>query len=399
MARKSINFKLILLIEVLVFSASIALSGCAKNETDDAQETASESVMQYESSLESLSVPEQTSQSGQSDQTSQIGQSETALQEQPAQPKDNELPGATLSSDTGQQQPGPDGELIIPRYSGSPTAEINNGVPFFTAEELQSGREHFISLSDLDSLGRCGAAMMSADKTHMATEQRGEIGHIKPTGWRQAKYDMSVTGMDSPYLYNRCHLLAYSISGILDDERNLITGTRYMNINGMLNPVEERIIQTLERHPDLHILYRVTPYFTGNNLLSDGVLMEARSVEDDGKAIRLCAFAYNVEPGVDIDYSTGYSTGPEFTGTESAPTQALEYDAGNAENTGAGNGAEPYEASVGTIYVLNTNSKKIHLPSCESVQDTAAKNRKETDKTLEELISEGYSPCKRCLGN
>lgn len=398
MARNSNKFSLILLAELLIFSVSIVLSGCAKNETDDAQEVASESVMQYESSPESLSVPEQTSQSGQSDQTSQIGQSETALQEQPAQPQDNELPG-TSSSDTGQQQLGPDGELIIPRYSGSPTAEINNGIPFFTAEELQSGREHFISLSDLDPLGRCGAAMMSADKTHMATEQRGEIGHIKPTGWRQAKYDMSVTGMDSPYLYNRGHLLAYSISGILDDERNLITGTRYMNINGMLNPVEERIIQTLERHPDLHILYRVTPYFTGNNLLSDGVLMEARSVEDDGKAIRLCTFAYNVEPGVDIDYSTGYSTGPEFTGTGSTPTQALEYDIGNAGNAGVGNETEPYEASAGTTYVLNTNSKKIHLPSCESVQDTAAKNRKETDKTLEELIREGYSSCKRCLGS
>lgn len=398
MARNSNKFSLILLAELLIFSVSIVLSGCAKNETDDAQEVASESVMQYESSPESLSVPEQTSQSGQSDQTSQIGQSETALQEQPAQPQDNELPG-TSSSDTGQQQPGPDGEFIIPRYSGSPTAEINNGVPFFTAEELQSGREHFISLSDLDPLGRCGVAMMSADKAHMATEQRGEIGHIKPTGWRQAKYDMSVTGMDSPYLYNRCHLLAYSISGILDDERNLITGTRYMNINGMLNPVEERMIQTFERHPDLHILYRVTPYFTGDNLLSDGVLMEARSVEDDGKAIRLCTFAYNVEPGVDIDYSTGYSTGPEFTGTESAPVQALEYDIGNAGNAGVGNETEPYEASAGTAYVLNTNSKKIHLPSCESVQDTAAKNRKETDKTLEELIREGYSPCKRCLGS
>lgn len=398
MARKSINFKLILLIEVLVFSASIALSGCAKNETDDTKDTASESVLQYEPSPESLSVLEQTSQSGQSDLSGQTGQSELSLQEQSAQPQDNELPGATLLSDTGQQ-PGPDGELIIPRYSGSPTAEINNGIPFFTAEEIQSGREHFISLSNLDPLGRCGAAMMSADKAHMATEQRGEIGHIKPTGWHQTKYDMSVTGMDSPYLYNRCHLLAYSISGILDDERNLITGTRYMNINGMLNPVEERILQTLERHPDIHILYRVTPYFTGDNLLSDGVLMEARSVEDDGKAIRLCTFAYNVEPGVDIDYSTGYSTGPEFTGTENAPVQALEYDTGNAGNTGAENGTEPYEASAGTTYVLNTNSKKIHLPSCESVQDTAAKNRRETDRTLEDLISEGYSPCNRCLGN
>ena len=198
----------------------------------------------------------------------------------------------------GSESPGMD----VPAFSGSPYVEINGNVPYFTEEDKAGST--FESYSDLDSLGRCGVAYACVSRELMPTEERGQIGHIKPTGWVQAKYE-GVVDSKPPYLYNRCHLIAYCLTAENDNEKNLITGTRYMNVEGML-PFEEKVARYLDQN-DSHVLYRVTPDFRGDNLLATGVLIEAYSIEDQGKGIQFCVYCYNVQPGVEIDYRTGES--------------------------------------------------------------------------------------------
>ena len=191
-------------------------------------------------------------------------------------------------------------ELSIPEYSGLPYVEVNNNIPYFTEDEYTT--EAFEEYSDLDILGRCGVAYASVSRELMPTGKRGRISHIKPTGWEQAKYE-GIVDSDPPYLYNRCHLIAYCLTAENDNEENLITGTHYMNEEGML-PFEEMVAKYLDKH-DNHVLYRVTPVFEGNNLLASGVLMEAYSVEDKGRGIEFCVYVYNVQPGIEIDYRNG----------------------------------------------------------------------------------------------
>lgn len=190
--------------------------------------------------------------------------------------------------------------LEIPVYSGKPYTEINNNVPFFTEKDITS--ESFEKYRPLDELGRCGVAFACVGRDMMPTEERQSIGNIKPTGWNQAKYE-GIIDSKPPYLYNRCHLIAYCLTAENSNEKNLITGTRYMNVKGML-PFEEKVAKYLNDH-DNHVLYRATPIFEDNNLLASGVLLEAYSVEDNGKGICFCVFCYNVQPGIDINYSTG----------------------------------------------------------------------------------------------
>ncbi len=190
--------------------------------------------------------------------------------------------------------------LNIPAYSGMPYALVNDNKPFFSDADLST--DSFESYSELDALGRCGPAYANVGRDLMPTKERGEIGSIKPTGWVQAKYK-GIIPSNPPYLYNRCHLIAYCLTSENANERNLITGTRYLNIDGML-PFEEMVAKYLDEN-DNHVLYRVTPVFDGNNLLADGVLMEAYSVEDSGKGVCFCVFCYNVQPGIKIDYRTG----------------------------------------------------------------------------------------------
>lgn len=189
--------------------------------------------------------------------------------------------------------------LNVPEYAGEPYVHINGNIPFF--DDVIT-TDSFETYSELDYLGRCGVAFANVNRELMPTEPRGEIGSIKPTGWNQAKYD-GVVDSKPPYLYNRCHLIAYCLTAENANEKNLITGTRYMNIEGML-PFEEQVAKYLDKN-DNHVLYRVTPVFYGNNLLANGVLMEAYSVEDNGEGICFCVFCYNVQPGVLIDYKTG----------------------------------------------------------------------------------------------
>ena len=192
--------------------------------------------------------------------------------------------------------------LKIPEYSGQAYAEINGNIPFFDEEDKTT--RSFESYSELDSLGRCGVAYANVSRELMPTEDRGEIGRIKPSGWQQAKYE-GIVNSSPPYLYNRCHLIAYCLTAENANEKNLITGTRYMNVEGML-PFEEAVARYLDRN-DNHVLYRVTPIFEGNNLVASGVLVEAYSVEDEGAGICFCVYCYNVQPGVKIDYKTGES--------------------------------------------------------------------------------------------
>lgn len=247
----------------------------------------------------------------------------------------------------------------IPEYSGEPYVTIHDNVPFFSEEELTT--DSFETYSELDDLGRCGTAYANICEEIMPTEKRGKIGMIKPSGWHTVKY----TGIDGNYLYNRCHLIGYQLSAENANEKNLITGTRYLNVTGML-PFEN-IVADYVNETGNHVLYRVTPIYNQENLVADGVLMEAQSVENDDLAF--CVYCYNVQPGIEIDYHTGDSKSSE-TGQPSKTSENL--------------------------YVLNRNTKKFHRPDCSSVQDIKPKNKQEFSGNTEALIQQGYSPCKNC---
>ncbi len=203
----------------------------------------------------------------------------------------------------------------IPAYSGSPYVVVNGNTPYFSAADLKNAASSYEIYSDLDSKGRCGACAASVGKDIMPTEQRGEIGSVKPSGWSQAKYAGLV---DGNYLYNRCHLIGYQLTGENANERNLITGTRYLNVDGML-PFENMVADYVKETGN-HVLYRVVPIFEGNNLLASGVLMEAKSVEDNGEGILFCVFCYNIQPGVTIDYGDGSSRLAQEVNNTPTPT-------------------------------------------------------------------------------
>ena len=280
----------------------------------------------------------------------------------------------------------------IPAYSGTPYTEVNGNQPYFTEEELTT--QSFETYSELDSLGRCGVAYANVGQDLMPTELRGEIGAVKPTGWHLVKYD----NVDGKYLYNRCHLIAYMLAAENANPQNLITGTRYLNVQGML-PFETKVCDYVKNTGN-HVLYRVTPSFDGDNLLADGVLMEAYSVEDAGEGISFCVFAYNVQPGIGIDYATG-DNWAEGSGTyqSTVASVAEETPAPQPETDTAvqitPELSAPQETQQ-TTYVLNTNTMKFHYPTCSSVDDMKEKNKQIYTGSREEVINMGYVPCKRC---
>lgn len=194
------------------------------------------------------------------------------------------------------------GEILamVPEFTDQPYVVINNNEPFFTDEEKET-LDPFEFYSELDELGRCGMALANVCKELMPTGDRESIGQVKPTGWQTAKYDH----VDGKYLYNRCHLIGFQLTGENANEKNLITGTRYMNVDGML-PFENMIDDYVDETEN-HVLYRVTPIYQGDELVARGVLMEAYSVEDQGEGICFNVYAYNNQPGVVIDYATGDS--------------------------------------------------------------------------------------------
>ncbi len=208
----------------------------------------------------------------------------------------------SASAPTGSSEPGKTTVDLLAEsvYTGEPYVVVNDNVPTFTAKEKTT--KAYETYGKLDRLGRCRAAMACLGKELMPTEKRGAIGSVKPTGWQTAKYDF----VDGKYLYNRCHLIGYQLSGENANRRNLITGTRYLNVEGML-PFENMTADYIHETGN-HVLYRVTPIFFGDNLVASGVQMEAFSVEDDGDGICFHVYCYNVQPGVTIDYATGENT-------------------------------------------------------------------------------------------
>lgn len=336
----------------------------------------------------------------------------------------------------------------LPAYSGEAYVELNDNVPSFSKKDMTS--KAFEKYSELDDLGRCGVAYANVCRETMPTEERGNIGMIKPSGWQTVKYD----NVDGKYLYNRCHLIGYQLTAENANEKNLITGTRYLNIEGML-PFENMVADYIDETEN-HVLYRVTPIFKDDNLLASGVQMEAYSVEDKGKGVSFNVYCYNVQPGIEINYSDGTSrladgtiasitlnyskyaltvgqskTLVASTSPESAAKNVTWYSSDSKVATVNKNGkvtavkagtvtitaktsnglkatckvtvkakldtTVTNSTSAGNVtYVLNTNTKKFHLPNCSSVRDMKDKNKKEVSCSRDEVIDMGYVPCKRC---
>lgn len=285
----------------------------------------------------------------------------------------------------------------VPAYSGEPYTVVNNNEPYFTSDNLTT--EAFENYSELDALGRCGVAYANVCLETMPTEKRGSISEVKPTGWHSVKYD----NVDGKSLYNRCHLIGYQLTAENANQQNLITGTRYLNVDGML-PFENMVADYV-KETDNHVLYRVTPIFTGDNLVADGVLMEGYSVEDEGDGICFCVYAYNVQPGITIDYATGDSwlssekgNSDSSSGGNSAVSQSAADKSGTQQAAVQTESVKETSApvSTGTEYILNTNTKKFHYPSCSSVKQMKASNKKEYTGSRDDLIAQGYDPCKKC---
>ena len=290
----------------------------------------------------------------------------------------------------------------VPEFSGEPYVALAGWQPDFSEEDLTT--ETFEIYSPLDALGRCGVAYANISPETMPTEERGEIGMVKPSGWHTVKYDC----VDGKYLYNRCHLIGYQLAGENANECNLITGTRYLNVKGML-PFEDQVANYV-RQTGNHVLYRVTPVYNGMDLVARGVQMEAMSVEDWGEGVCFNVYVYNAQPGVAIDYATG-----ESWLTEEAPAE-LETPQNTTEKTGPVSeeslasgetsvlpeeGGEKTDETTqgeptGETYILNNRSMRFHLPSCSGAADIKESNRATDMGDREELIAQGYVPCGQC---
>lgn len=249
----------------------------------------------------------------------------------------------------------------IPTYEDEPYVIINNNEPVFTEEDFSD--ESYEYYSELDMYERCGVVISNIGVDLMPTEERESIGQVKPSGWKTVKYD----NVDGKYLYNRCHLIGFQLTGENANEKNLITGTRYMNVDGML-PFENMVADYV-KETENHVLYRVTPVFEGDNLVASGVQIEAQSVEDEGDGICFNVFVYNVQPGIEIDYATGDSWEAAEDGTSSGEVRT---------------------------YILNTNNKKFHNEDCSSVTSMKESNKKEYKGTRTDLLKQGYEPCGNC---
>lgn len=271
----------------------------------------------------------------------------------------------------------------LPEYSGEPYCEVNGNRPEFPKKEKT--RKSFEQYSELDSLGRCGVAYANIGRELMPAGERGSIRRISPTGWHSVKYDT----VDGKYLYNRCHLIGYQLTAENDNEKNLITGTRYMNVEGML-PFEDMVADYV-RETDHHVLYRVTPVFRGKNLLAEGVQMEAYSVEDKGQGICFNVFVYNVQPGISIDYATGDSRKENGRSTAGK-------DAGEASVPQEGSSGEHEAASSRTDQTEirgNQRSRIYHCPGQAAYEEMKDSDYLVVFRSEQEAQAAGYRKAKR----
>ncbi|EOS60623.1 hypothetical protein C815_01079 [Firmicutes bacterium M10-2] len=255
----------------------------------------------------------------------------------------------------------------IPAFTDQAYVVLNNNVPTFTEDEITD--QSFETYYPLDDLGRVTGAFASIGTDLLPTKERGNISSVKPTGWHSVQYD----NVEGKSLYNRCHLIAWSLTGEDANPNNLITGTRYLNIEGM-KPFEDMTRDYIKETGN-HVMYRVIPVYTGNNLVADGVIMEGYSVEDNGEGIEFNVYAYNEQPGITIDHATGDSA-----------LSKEETDSSTNQNT------------QGT-YVINKSTKKIHDPSCSSVSNMKEENKEFYRGNLQDLLNQGYTIHNQCLGN
>lgn len=251
----------------------------------------------------------------------------------------------------------------LPEFSYEAYVEINNNIPEFEENELNT--KSYETYGELDALGRCTTCKACIGLDLMPTEKRGAIGEVKPTGWHSDKYE----NIDGHYLYNRCHLIGYQLTAENANERNLITGTRYLNVDGML-PFENEVADYIKDTGN-HVLYEVTPVFKDAELVARGVHMQAMSIEDGGRGVSFNVYCYNAQPGIEIDYQTG----------DNKPAkEEYTFDDGSEKLT----------------YIVNENSKKFHKPNCEAVDKMSEKNKKKYAGTRDSLIRNGYEPCGYC---
>lgn len=371
---KSIKIKNWLAITLAVVVFFVGMMGSPLSETPDNPYSGGSS---YSENLNDTSGNSSTTEDNTSstDNTSSDKTEDSTTPSTTSKPTENNNP-----SSVGGGTAKPVDLSSIPAYSGNAYVTINNNKPSFSSSELTTkGYEKY---SPLDSLNRCGVAIASCGKEIMpgANEERGSISSIKPSGWNQAKYD----GISGGWLWNRCHLIGWQLSAENANRENLITGTRYMNISGML-PFENMVADYI-RETGNHVAYRITPIYKGNNLVCSGVQMEAYSIEDSGDGIEFNVYCYNVQPGININYADGSSSsqnGSNNTTSSPKPNTSVEENTDN-ENIGS------------TKYVLNTNTKKFHYPTCGSAGKIAAKNYAESNESRDSLIAKGYSPCGNC---
>lgn len=319
------------------------------------------------------------------------------------------------SGEAGQSSGKPQDDLVnnnsyvsldaIPAYDGKAYVAVNNNEPFFTDSDMTTTA--FENYSDLDSLGRCGVAYANICKEIMPTEKRGKIGMIKPSGWHTVKYDV----IKDRYLYNRCHLIGYQLAGENANPKNLITGTRYLNVEGML-PFENLVADYVNNTGN-HVIYRVTPMFSGSNLVANGVLIEAKSVEDNGGGILFNVYCYNVQPGVGINYENGDSWLDGTTPQEQSAQTDTPQNEGSQSSDGCGAGGSSSSSSTTgsatsgsdssaaenrvsdssnseTMVHITATGKKYHRAGCRTLK------KSDTEVTLDEAKSMGLSPCGIC---
>ena len=350
---KRSNRILALLISIVML---LSFAGCDLDTYDYTDGTSEITSSQIKDTEESTSQTEESST-----QTSETEAPSTSTTEKPSN-----------ATTVGSGKASAVDPSTLPAYSGTAYTVVNGNQPNFSAAELTTTA--YESYSNLDSYGRCGVALASCGKEIMpgANEERGSISSIKPTGWIQAKYD----GISGGYLWNRCHLIGWQLSAENANKQNLITGTRYMNINGML-PFENMVADYIKETGN-HVAYRITPIFEGSNLVCSGVQMEAYSIEDEGDGICFNVYCYNVQPGITINYATGDSTGPSSESTESS-TQTSESTNSNSNQTSSGE----------MVWIPKSGSKYHSNENCSNMKNP-------TQVTKEEAEDRGYEPCKKC---
>ena len=337
-----------------------------------------------DSSDDAASSGEKTEQAADATEDNEATEDENRDAQDEQDPADSEE-----SSAEGSHAIDPD---KLPEWDGEPSIEINGGDPSFTDSELSAIKKQTEEdLSALDDQGRCGDVSACVSSETMPEGERDSIGMIRPAGWHLVKYDF----VEGKYLYNRCHLIGWQLTGLNAEERNLITGTRYLNVDGML-PYENRVADFAESS-DLHVAYRVEPVYKGDELIARGVHIEAESIEDKGESLAFNVYCYNVQPYVDIDYKTGESTADSDAPDSAESSDSSANQSGSSSNSGSSqNAGAGSQDSIEQTYILNTNTKRYHLQGCRSLSQMKDKNKRTFHGSKKELSRMGYQPCGNC---